>query len=120
MPAYRRAARLNPGSADAHLGLGDALYDLARPEDAVPAYRRAARLNPGSAKAHLGLGASLYELARHEDAVPAYSQAARLNPGSADAHLGLGDACTILPGTRRPCPPTARPPASTPAAPMRT
>jgi len=47
---YRRALAIEPRNVDAHLGLGDVLLALGRPEESLTEYEMADRLRPGEAQ----------------------------------------------------------------------
>lgn len=70
--------RQNPGSAEAHLRLGDAYRAGGRNDDAIAAYIESIRLKPDSA-AYFELGRSYDRLNRYDDAREAYGQAMNLN-----------------------------------------
>ncbi|MBJ7601500.1 MAG: tetratricopeptide repeat protein [Candidatus Dormibacteraeota bacterium] len=56
--------QLDPGAADAHIGLGLLHRPPSRPvslEEAIAAFRQAARIDPQRADSHLNLGAALIE-----------------------------------------------------------
>ena len=73
--------------AAAHAGLGYALIQLGRFEDAAAAYREALRIDPGNAVTNKDLGYALIELGRFEDAAAAYREALRIDPGNAAATM---------------------------------
>ncbi len=50
---------LNPTYASAHLGLGNALHDQKKLDEAVAAFRKAIDLDPKLAWAHCNLGVAL-------------------------------------------------------------
>ena len=55
----RKALTLDPGNAEAMLGLGVALYHQDKYEDAVTVFRRVLGLHPDNPRAHFGLGLAL-------------------------------------------------------------
>ncbi len=78
--AFREAARLNPGDADAHYNMGLVLNRLRRHTDALQAYRSAVRARPGYASAWGNLGMTAYLLGRYRDATEAFEAARKLVP----------------------------------------
>jgi hypothetical protein len=74
------------------LGLGDALVDRGRLEEAAAVLREAIRLRPDDAHARISLGAVLVDAGRPEDATPVLGEAIRLAPSQFPAHLNLGRA----------------------------
>ena len=88
----RHIIALNPQAANAHLNLGNALYDQERYEESLEVARVAVEQAPDSFKAHTNLGGVLSELGRLEEAENHLRRAIALNPQAKDAHLNLGDA----------------------------
>ena len=64
---YARAVELQPGDADAKLGLAKALMDMNQPEKALPLLEQAVRLEPTNAIAHYRLGTLYRKNGRVED-----------------------------------------------------
>src|SRR5262249_50395734 len=56
---YREAIRCQPGDAEAHYSLGNALRDRGKVGEAITSFREAVRLKPGFAFAHCNLGLAL-------------------------------------------------------------
>ena len=75
VPAYRRAAELDAGNAEVHLGLAEALFRTGRAEESVPAYRRAAELDAGNARVWIELAKALAETGRRKEAEEARDEA---------------------------------------------
>lgn len=86
----RKAIELNPGFAEAHYNLGNALLTLQQPERALSSFDHAVRLNPQDALYHLERGNALKELGRLPEAIESYQRAVRLDGGYAEAHNNLG------------------------------
>ena len=80
-----------PGNARAHNGLGNALGQVGRIEDAIGQYEQALQIAPDYADAHYNLGCALARVGRNPDAIGQYEQALRINPDYAEAHNNLGD-----------------------------
>ncbi|MCY3787276.1 MAG: tetratricopeptide repeat protein, partial [Gemmatimonadetes bacterium] len=87
----RHIIALNPQARDAHYGLGKALYEQERYEEALTPARVAVEQRPDFFEAHVNLGAVLRELGRFEEAEQHLRRAIALNPLGQDAHLNLGD-----------------------------
>jgi Flp pilus assembly protein TadD len=76
--------------ADVHFGLGTALLDLGRAEQAAEALRRAVEISPNDPEAHNNLANALAELGEGEAAESGYLSALALRPDYAEAHMNLG------------------------------
>jgi protein O-GlcNAc transferase len=90
--AYRRALRLDPGSAGTCCNLAVALHALGQLDEAATAYAKALTLNPGAAPVHNQLGTLLQQQGKLEASVASYREALRLKPSFADAYYNLGTA----------------------------
>jgi tetratricopeptide (TPR) repeat protein len=88
--AFREAVRLDPGNADAHTDLGDALHRQGKYSEAEAASREAIRLDPALAWAHNNLGSALYGQQKYAEAEAAFREAVRLDPGNAVMRRHLG------------------------------
>ncbi|PPQ27769.1 tetratricopeptide repeat protein [Rhodopila globiformis] len=88
---WRRALKLNPGSAEAYCNLGAAWRQKRRPKEAVTCLRKAIELNPDHVEAHNNLGNALKDLGRIEEAVACHRRAVALRPDCLEAHAGLAD-----------------------------
>jgi tetratricopeptide (TPR) repeat protein len=86
---FVRAARTDPGLADAYTGLGRALVAKGKTEYALAAYLTAGRLDPGLAEAPFGAAMNLARLARFDEAIEQMLIAVELDPADADAHERL-------------------------------
>jgi Tfp pilus assembly protein PilF len=73
-----------------HDGLGSALLQEGRLEEARKEFAEALRLNPNHTSAHNNLGLLLLRQGALEDAWKEFSEVLRLNPNHADAHNNLG------------------------------
>jgi len=74
----------------AHYGLGLALNERNRIDEALVQYREALRRNPNYADAHNNVGVILFGQRRDEEAQAEYTEALRLNPKQGKVHYNLG------------------------------
>jgi len=86
---FREAARLSPGSVEAHTNLGLSLMEAGRTDEAITEQRRATVLAPESAAAHNNLAMALQQSGAVEQAITEYRAALALNPDYAEAHANL-------------------------------
>jgi Flp pilus assembly protein TadD len=91
-----RVLQRYPDDPDALAGLGVALADQGRLDDAVASFSRAASIDPTNADTRVNLCAALHKLGRFEDAVREGRAAVRLRPQQADAHTNLAAALEAL------------------------
>ena len=96
LPAFRKAADLMPGDAEAHFNLGVVCKSAGRLDDAAASYRKAIELKPDYAEAHSNLGNTLKDLGRLDEAIASYRRALKIRPDDADAHNNLGTALKDL------------------------
>jgi Flp pilus assembly protein TadD len=87
---FREAIRLEPGLADAYSGLGAALREQRRLDEAEAALLTARQLDPRSAKAANNLGNVLGDRGALEQAEAAYREAIALDPAMPEPHNNLG------------------------------
>jgi tetratricopeptide (TPR) repeat protein len=87
--AYQEALRLNPSSAEAHLGLGKTDLALARLSDATTELEEALRLSPGNVQARRLLSQA-YQRAGDTKRAVKYAETASDPPPEAEGDL-LGD-----------------------------
>jgi DNA-binding winged helix-turn-helix (wHTH) protein/Tfp pilus assembly protein PilF/TolB-like protein len=81
--AARKALALDPELAEAHMALGDVLFqDRVDWKQAGVEYRRAVALAPGNAETHYWYGNYLVALGRIDEAIAAVERARELNPAS--------------------------------------
>ena len=92
LAAYDEAARLDPKSAEAHMGRGGALHRLGRDREALEALDAAVGLDR-SHDALLLRGAVHAALSQPALAARDFGSAAAERPDSVEAHLGIGVAC---------------------------
>ena len=87
-----QAIALKPDYAEAHNGLGLALKEKGRLDEAMAHYQRAVALKPGSPDVHNNLGNGLKQYGKYGEAIAHYQRAIALNPDYAEAHNNLGNA----------------------------
>jgi tetratricopeptide (TPR) repeat protein len=87
--AYQEALRLNPSSAEAHLGLGKTDLALARLSDAITELEETLRLSPGNVQARRLLSQA-YQRAGDTKRAVKYAETATDPPPAAEGDL-LGD-----------------------------
>ncbi|MFT2011472.1 tetratricopeptide repeat protein [Pontibacter sp. 13R65] len=75
---YKEALEINPGFVNAHIGLGDVLYDIGDIKGAIAKYKESVRLEP-SAYAYYSWGAALYHLDDTKGAIDKYKKAIELD-----------------------------------------
>lgn len=90
MAYYGQAVRDNPFSAGSRSGLGVALLDKGRREEAERSFRTAAALNPNYAPAYYNLGKIYYEKGDWDGSENWFKQALARGSKSVDAWLFLG------------------------------
>lgn len=90
IPLYCEVIAAQPGFAEGHHQLGNALKALGRFEEALPPLEQAARLAPREAAIHLNLGVTRLELRQLPAAENAFRQAIALEPARPEAHNILG------------------------------
>ncbi|MHC5027394.1 MAG: tetratricopeptide repeat protein, partial [Planctomycetota bacterium] len=95
-PAFRRAARLEPGSYDAQLGHGQCLHRLGRLRDAIDAYARALSIDPGSFDANLSVATAYLALEQPTSALSFAEAAVAADAQSGPAHANLGSIYVLL------------------------
>jgi tetratricopeptide (TPR) repeat protein len=85
----RKAIELNPEQMDAHLGLGQALYERGSLVEAASEYGEAIKINPKSAEAHNNLGLTLHKQGLREQATSEFKLAVQIEPDNPAYHLNL-------------------------------
>lgn len=83
---FRKALRLDPRAARAHLGLGRLVEARGKPAVAILHYQTASALDPGSAEAFVRLGDAYIARGKDGPALAAYDRALRADPKNAAAH----------------------------------
>lgn len=87
---FGHAIEVTAGNYLGYYGLGGALRDQGRLDEAVSCYREAIRIFPGFDIAYGGLGDVCLRQNRIEEAIGHLSEAIRLNPGTPEEHIDLG------------------------------
>lgn len=93
---FQHALDVTADNHVAHNGLGVALEEQGRIDEAVLHYQDAIRIRPAYPEAYANLGEAYLRLGRTEDAITQLTQANRLNPRSPEAHISLGIALNTL------------------------
>jgi tetratricopeptide (TPR) repeat protein len=83
----RRAAELEPGSAEYAQGYASALVQLRRFQEAAQILRQVIRKNPESYTAHANLATALYEAKLYRDAIPEYEWLVAAKPDLVVVHF---------------------------------
>jgi adenylate cyclase len=94
--SFRRALALVPLSADAQIGLADALAQQDKIKDADSAYQRAIAMQSTYAASHMSYGNFLFYGGRAADAAAAYKRVTELTPDNPDALSSLGGAYLLM------------------------
>lgn len=94
--SYQTAADMLPHSADAWVGLANALLGLGRPAEAAERYRRALAIDADHAAAHFNLGVLAMDQGHPREAAASLTRATVLRPDHAAAHRLLGSALSSL------------------------
>jgi TolB-like protein/Tfp pilus assembly protein PilF len=89
--ALKKAAEVEPNSADVLTSQALLSQTLGHLDEAVELYRRAAELDPLRATSQLALGYALYCAGRYQEAQVRLQKALELNPQAANVHITLGE-----------------------------
>ena len=87
---YRKALRLDPKLARAHVMLGIVLRRQSNHKDALAEFRQAVRLDPNDPNAQFNLGKELKADGDNAGAIRAFQKAIELKPDFEQAHYNLG------------------------------
>ncbi len=90
--ALRKAAALDPKSAETLNHLGDSLAKQNKTKEAIPWFKKAIGLSPNSAEYHFNMGVCLLRLKDAAAATKEFRTSLRLEPTSVKAHAGLAEA----------------------------
>lgn len=86
----------NPSLPEAAAGLGTALRDMGRTEEAVACYTRAVALQPGAADHHANLANTYKDLNRIEESIASYQAALCLQPDLPDAFCNMVHSLSVI------------------------
>jgi tetratricopeptide (TPR) repeat protein len=84
------AARAAPADPGIGAGVGDALLDLDRPDEAVAYLGDLSRRFPGHSRIQLNLGVACQAANELEEAAKAFGRVIQMEPDDVEAHYGLG------------------------------
>jgi len=90
MSLFQHALEVTTDNHVAHNGVGIALQEQGRIEDAITHYQEAIKLRPSYPEARANLGDALLRLRRIEEAVPQLNEAIRIYPDFLEARVDLG------------------------------
>jgi protein O-GlcNAc transferase len=90
VPLLEALAAKRPADAETHYRLGDALYQLDRPADALAPLERAIGISGAAPDSYYKLGNALKDLDRPEEALARYRRALELDPRHARALVNTG------------------------------
>ena len=80
-----------PDFETAYLGLGNALKEQGKLEEAVEAYKKALAVKPDYADAYYNMGVTVQEQGKLEEAIEAYNKVLAIQPDYADAYYNMGN-----------------------------
>lgn len=89
---FQRAAEMAPDDADVRIGLGSALLNLGKVDEARREFETAISIAPMNSRAHFNLGTLLAGAGDDSAAIGEYRAAVGIDPGYTAAHLNLGNA----------------------------
>jgi tetratricopeptide (TPR) repeat protein len=89
---FRHALEVTKGNCLAYNGLGSALAEKGRVDEAIGQYQQALRLKPNNGYAHNNLGSALHRQGRNDEAIPHFEECVRLQPDYAFAYFNLANA----------------------------
>jgi tetratricopeptide (TPR) repeat protein len=87
--SFRRALEVEPGRAEALIGLGACLLHLDGAEEALDCFRQALSSESGRKRALLGTAVALHKLTRYDDADRAYRELLQYNLDSSEVLANL-------------------------------
>ncbi len=86
---FQRALELNPNLAQGHVGYGDYLRAMMRPDEAMKEYQQAQELDPLSADAFVGLAETYVQARQYDRAIEQFQRALEIDPNHGVAHFYL-------------------------------
>jgi serine/threonine protein kinase/Flp pilus assembly protein TadD len=92
LPFAAVAVALRPGSAGAHVNLGNVLKATGRLDQAIAEHKEAIRIKSDYAEAHNNLGVALFDKGQLDEAIAECKEAIRIKSDYAWAHCTLGSA----------------------------
>ncbi len=78
--AFQKAIQQDPASEEAHLGLGNAHYELGAYESAADDFHHVLKINPNNGTALFYLGLSLVQQKKYAESIPYFKKAGALDP----------------------------------------
>jgi len=87
---FKRALKLNPSYAPAHVWYGSLLSDLGRHDEALAEIQRALEIDPLSVNTSERLGETYYWRRQYDLAIEQYRKTLEMDPSFFPAHWGLG------------------------------
>ena len=87
----RRIIKDKPDFETAYLGLGNALKEQGKLEEAVEAYKKALAVKPDYADAYYNIGVTVQEQGKLEEAIEAYNKVLAIQPDYDDAYYNMGN-----------------------------
>lgn len=88
---YKEALAATPGYAEAHNGLGSALFKLNKRDEALTQFKAAIDADPNLALAWSNLGYAARKMSDFKTAVGAYEKYTKLDASDPDGFYGLGE-----------------------------
>lgn len=93
---YQKVLEVEPGHADVHYNLGQAMMSLGEYDEAIEYFLKAVELNPEIQRAYNFVGEAQIKLGRYEEALVNVDRAIEAEPGLAKAYKNRGDALLLL------------------------
>ena len=90
MDEYRKALRIKPDFADAHIKLGDILADRGERAAAIEHYRAGLRERQDRPILHMNLANALSDSGEFDEALGHYAAALHITPGAAAIYANRG------------------------------
>ena len=87
---YQQVEQLNPRQANLWLGMGTALLQLGKYDDAITAFRKQLEANPKDESANNLMGVAFYDEKKYDEAIAAFKKQIELKPLDENAHMYLG------------------------------